>query len=282
MAGGRRPGAAAPVAEHLARAWRQGRFEPAVRGSARRYGDFDAAGHFLTGEEGRYVSAKDYHVAVTDLLAADVAAAVVPNGASPAKMADEVLRPLRDTVRSVVEFGGLTPASHRDFQDNLRNRFARLVAGPPVSRSEELLALVDADLVRMPFGPSPEVRPEGEGAVIASRHLERPHAERVDRVVAAHIDQPTVHQSTSPLLRQLFTDGRVRQFRVDGEELGSIDLTGDFHPLRADGRAEGRLGVFGALGEGIRYYTAYIPAPASRVRAFEDAQVCADTVLEGR
>jgi len=275
------PGAVSPVSAHLAQAWRQGSFEAAVRTFARRYGEFDAAAHFLTGEGVHYVSAKDYHVAVTNLLAADVAAAAVPNGASPAKMADEVLRPLRDAVRSVVEYGGLTPASHRDFQENLRNRFARLVAGPPVSRSEQLLALVDADIVRIPFGPSPEIRPEGEGALIVSRHLERPHAERVDRVVAAHVDQPTLHQSTSPLLRQLFTDGRVRQFQVDGEELGSIDLTDDFHPLQADGVPGKRLWVFGALSEGVRYYTAYLPSPSSRVRAFEDAQVCAETVLEG-
>ncbi len=276
------PGAGPAMAEHLGRAWRCGRFEEALASVARRYGAFDAAAHFFAGEGVTYVSAKDYQVRVTDLLEADVAAAVVPNGASPAKLADEVLRPLRDTVRAVVEFGGLTPDSHRDFQRNLRNRFARLVAGPPVNRSEQLLALMDAEIVRMPFGPSPEVVSDGEGAIVTSRHLERPHAERVDRVIAAHLDQPTVHDSSSPLLRQLFAEGRVRQFQVDGEEVGSLDLSADFHPLRADGDPEERLWVFGALSEGVRYYTAYIPSPASRVRAFLDAEVCAGTVLGGR
>lgn len=276
------PGAGPALAEQLGEAWRHGRFEEAVDSAARRYGAYDAAAHFFAGEEATYVSAKDYQVRVADLLASDVAAAVVPNGASPAKLADEVLRPLRDTVRAVVEFGGLTPDSHRDFQQNLRNRFARLVAGPPVYRSEQLLALMDAEIVRMPFGPSPEVVADGEGVIVTSRRLDRPHAERADRMIAAHLDQPTVHDSASPLLRQLFADGRVRQFQVDGQELGSLDLSADFHPLRADGEPEERLWVFGALSEGVRYYTAYIPSPVSRVRAFLDAEVCAAAVSKGR
>ncbi|MGH9089004.1 MAG: FAD/NAD(P)-binding protein [Acidimicrobiales bacterium] len=275
------PGAAPAVAERLGEAWRRGRFDAAVSSYAARYGDFDAGGRYFAGEDAAYVSAKDYQSRVADLVESDVAAAVVPNGASPLKLADEILRPLRDTVRAVVEFGGLTPASHRDFQVNLRNRFARMVAGPPVHRSEQLLALMDAEIVRTPFGPCPEVALDDDGAVIGSRHLDRHHAERVDRVVAAHIDQPTVHDSASPLLGQLFGDGRVRQFRVDGEELGSIDLTEDFHPLGSDGTPQDRLWIFGALTEGVRYYTAYIPSPSSRVRAFLDAQRCADSVLEG-
>lgn len=274
------PGAAPVVAERLAAAWRAGRFSGAVAELSDRFGAFDAGAHFFAGERESFVSSKDYEVWVTDLLAADVDAALVPNGASPVKIAYEVLRPLRDTMRDAVEYGGLAPASHRDFQENLRNRVARIVAGPPVHRNEQLLALMDAEIVRTPFGPSPEVVPDDGGAVVASRHLDREHAERVDRLVAAHIDQPTVHASRSPLLRQLFADGRVRQFAVDGEELGSIDLTEDFHPVRADGHPEERLWVFGALTEGVRYYTAYIPGPASRVRAFLDAQACAEQVLE--
>ena len=151
------------AAEHLARAWRGGCFEKAVAGYAARYGCFDAAAHLFAGEGEAFVSSKDYQSRVTEMLASDVAEALVPDGASPVKMAYEVLRVLRDTIRTAVEFGGLTLASHRDFQANVRPRVARIVAGPPVTRSEQLVALIEAEVVRMPFGPSPSVTADGDG-----------------------------------------------------------------------------------------------------------------------
>ncbi|MGH9108128.1 MAG: FAD/NAD(P)-binding protein [Acidimicrobiales bacterium] len=273
------PGAGRAITEVLGSAWRSGRFEQAVADLADRYGTFDAGQNLFVGESEYFVSSKDYQSRIAEAIESDVAAALVPGGASPLKHAFEVLRALRDTMRQAVEFGGLNPASHRDFQANVRNRVARIVAGPPVRRSEELLALVDAEVVRMPFGPSPAAIFDGEGVVMASRFLDRPHAERFDHLIGAHIDQPTVHDSASPVLARLFERGRLRQLRVDGEELGSVDLTDDFHPVAASGRPQETLWLYGALTEGARYYTAYLPSPSSRVRAFLDAQVCADCVL---
>jgi len=63
--------------------------------------------------------------------------------------------------------------------------------------------------------------------------------------------------------------------------VGSIDLTEDFHPLDVTGQASQRLWVFGVLSEGVRYFTLYIPSPKSRVRAFIDADFCANQVIGG-
>lgn len=279
LAGG--PDAAAAVSEDLARAWRAGCFDRAVAGYAVRYGRFDAAEHLFAGDGEAFVSSKDYQSRVTELLQSDVSEALVPDGASPVKVAYEVLRVLRDTIRTAVEFGGLTLESHRDFQADVRPRVARIVAGPPVYRSEQLLALIDAEVVRLPFGPSPAVTPDGEGVVIASRTLDRPYAERFDRLIAGHLDEPTVHRSSSPVLSRLFERGRLSQFRLGGEELGSVQLTEAFHPVSSSGAVAERLWVFGGLTEGVRYYTAYIPSPASRVRAFVDAGICARRILDG-
>ena len=271
--------AARTVVQQLVVAWQGGRFEEVTARLAERHGTYEPT-HFLADHGQCHRSAKDYEAWVSDLLATDLAAAMVPNGGSPLKLAYEVPRALRDTIRAAVEFGRLTPASHRDFHSDIRCRIARAVAGPPACRSEQLLALLDAGIVRLPFGPSPAVTVDGDGAVVSSRHLERPHTERVDRLVAAYIEQPVLQDSASPLLRQLYSAGRARQLRLDTEEVGSIDLTEDFHPVRADGDAEERLWVFGTLTEGARYYTAYIPSPSSRLRAFLDAQVCAERILE--
>jgi hypothetical protein len=60
-----------------------------------------------------------------------------------------------------------------------------------------------------------------------------------------------------------------------------VQLTEEFHPVSIKGDIAERLWVFGGLTEGPRYYTAYIPSPASRVRAFVDAGLCADRILDG-
>lgn len=273
------PDAASSITATLADAWHTGRFETAVRDAARRFGDFDATAHFFVGEGELFVSSKDYQARVTEVLQSDVTEACVPDGASPVKAAYEVLRALRDTVRTVVEFGGLTLESHRDFQANVRTRIARIVAGPPVHRSEQLLALLDAEVVRIPFGPCPTVVLQGDGAKVSSTSLDRPYRQHVDRVIAGHLDEPTIHRSASPMLSGLYRRGRIRQLRVDGEALGSIELTNDFHPVNANGTAESRIWIFGGLTEGARYYTAYIPSPVSRVRAFVDAGICADSIV---
>ena len=90
---------------------------------------------------------------------------------------------------------------------------------------------------------------------------------------------PRYSRPKSALLANLARRGRVRPLMFDGTPVGSIDLTEDFHPLRADGSPEGRLWVFGVVTEGVRYFTLYVPSPKSRVRAFVDAEICAKEVL---
>ena len=84
---------------------------------------------------------------------------------APIKAALEVTRILRDDLRSVIEFGGLTLESYIDFQNTIRGRINRLEAGPPPFRSKQLLALLDAGLVQAPFGPHPQVSAAPDGGV---------------------------------------------------------------------------------------------------------------------
>lgn len=272
--------AAEQVRHELAKAWTQDCFETVRARWEKRHGAFCAADHFFGEAAEQYLSAKDYEAQVYDWLECDAEEAVQPGGVSPTKRAYEVLRVLRDTTRTLVEFQGLTLESYLDFQSNLRNRITRLVAGPPVSRSQELLALLDAGIVQLPFGPSPSVESADDaGFVIASCRLERPVAETVDWLIQGHLDDPTCHRSSSPLLTSLYRRGRIRQLSYGRTPVGSIYLSTDFHPVNSAGRDEQRLWVFGALSEGTRHFTHYIPSPKSRVRAFLDGQVCVDTIL---
>ena len=85
-----------------------------------------------------YTSGRDYQSQVYEMIETDLDEALAEGG-SPVKAAQEVLRILRDQLRSVIEFGGLSLESYIDFQSNVRGRINRLEAGPPPLRSQQLL-----------------------------------------------------------------------------------------------------------------------------------------------
>jgi hypothetical protein len=272
------PGARGAVRAEAVAGWATGTFDGRMAQLSARFGEFDPATHFFGPNLSEFTCAKDYESAVYDLVAADTDESLVEGGASPVKHAYEVLRILRDDMRSVVEFGGLSLPSYLDFQRNIRNRVHRLVAGPPVLRSQQLLALMDAGIVRMPFGPRPLLTTDQDGIELSSRTLARPYFETMDYLVRAHVDDPTVFRSASPLLTNLYAAGRLQQFSYDGVPVGSVDLSVESHPISATGEVEESLWIFGVLTEGIRYFNQYIPSPKSRMRAVLDMDSCINIV----
>lgn len=272
--------AAESTRSSLIRAWAEGRFEAELARLAPRFGRFEPAEHFFPDLESGFASGEDYESYVYDRVAADLDEALRPPGTSPVKAAYEVLRFLRDPMRNAVEFGGLTADSHLDFFSQIRGRVTRLVAGPPAVRSQQLLALMDAGVVRMPLGPAPMVTQAPEALLeLRATHLAEPFSEVVPLLIRGYLEDPTVHRSESELLRSLYHRGRVQQLDIGGRPVGSIALTTNFHPVGADGKPEANLWVFGAVTEGARYFTHYIPSPRSRLRAFQDAQACAELIF---
>ncbi|HVB52591.1 MAG TPA: FAD/NAD(P)-binding protein [Candidatus Acidoferrales bacterium] len=273
-------GGAAEVSDRLVRAWADGRFAREVQALARVYGRFEPAEAFFPRPDEVFATAGDYQRHVYDAVDADLTEALRPGGSSPIKSASEVLRFLRDPMREVIEFGGLTPESHVDFFSNIRTRVTRLVAGPPALRSQQLLALMDAGVVETPFGPSPTLRMGDSGvAELNSEHLLTPYRGPTGLLVKGHLDDPTVHRSASQLLSRLNAQGRIQPFHHGGPVLGGISLTQQFHPVNRAMQPENTIWVFGAVTEGVRYFTHYVPSPHSRLRAFLDAKACATAIV---
>jgi hypothetical protein len=271
------------VREQLRFAWEHGEFHRRVGRLAARYGRFDAEELFF-GHQPRYCSSDDYEQFVYSSVAADLKEAEVPQGYSPEKSAAEVFRIFRDPMRTVVEQGGLSLDSYLDFNADITSRIHRLVAGPPALRSRQLLALMDAGLVRTPFGPAPARGPvldnpdrcsDAAGRTrISSTAFARSYANDMDYVIRGHLDEPRIAGSASELLARLYQSGRVSQFRYGSVTVGSVDLTADSHPIDVDGRVQDRIWIFGVLTEGVRHFTHYIPSPKSRIRAFEELGTC--------
>ena len=189
-------------------------------------------------------------------------------------------------MRSVVELGGLSLDSYLDFNADICSRIHRLVAGPPALRSRQIMALMDAGVLRAPFGPAPArglcveaAKPVTARTRISSTAFEHPYMDDVDLVIRGHLEEPRIAGSASQLLTHLYNRGRVSQFRYGEVAVGSVDLTSDSHPIDIDGRPQLNISMFGVLTEGVRHFTAYIPSPRSRMRAFEDAGACVTELL---
>ena len=275
----------AAVREQLRVAWTEDRFDDALRRLAARFGSFDAEALFF-GHQPKYRGSDDYEHFVYQSLADDLREAEVPDGASPVKSAAQVFRIFRDRMRSIVEQGGLSLDSYLDFNADICSRIHRLVAGPPALRSRQLLALMDAGVVRVPYGPAPALGlTAGDRDVASSRTrvsstaFEQQYLEDVDVLIRGHLEEPRIAGSASQLLTRLYTRGRVSQFRYGGVAVGSVDLTADSHPIDIEGRPQMRISMFGVLTEGVRHFTAYIPSPRSRMRAVEDIGACVMEIL---
>jgi hypothetical protein len=197
------------------------------------------------------------------------------------KAALEVLRILRDQLRLVIEFGGLTLESYLDFQSNVRGGINRMEAGPPPLRAQQLLALLDAGVVHAVLGPNPELIPGPDGrTTLCSTALEEQTTVTVDKVVRGHLDLPSLAHSGSPLLSRLYSKGRLAQMSYGDTEVGSVAISEDFHPIDAGGRLQPGLSLLGVLTEGIRYFTHYLPSPRSRIRAVLDAEACVRSIID--
>jgi uncharacterized NAD(P)/FAD-binding protein YdhS len=267
------------VRDQLVRGWRDGVYPAVVEGYEPTYGRFDPAEHLFAGSGRAFRSACDYQSHLYDMVEADLEEATAIGG-SPVKAAHEVTRILRDQIRAVIEFGGLTLESYGDFQSNIRGRINRLEAGPPALRSQQLLALLDAGVVRAPFGPDPDVVAEPDGRVtIRSTQLDEVATATVCGVIRGHLDLPSLVRSSSPLLSRLYARGRLTQLHYGTTPVGSVAIDESFHPYDIDGRLQPNLSLLGVLTEGVRYFTHYLPSPRSRIRAVLDAQECVQAAL---
>jgi uncharacterized NAD(P)/FAD-binding protein YdhS len=259
--------------------WLDGTYERAVEQLEPIYGRFDPADYVFADAGRGYQDSHEYQSHVYEMVEADLDEALAVGG-SPIKGAQEVLRILRDQLRSVIEFGGLSLESYIDFQSNVRGRINRLEAGPPPLRSQQLLGLLDAGTVRVPFGPHPEVTATEDGRVtIRSTELAETTEATVLGVVRGHLDLPSLARSSSPLLSRLYAKGRLTQLSYGDTAVGSVAISEDFHPYDVEGRLQPNLSLLGVLTEGVRYFTHYLPSPRSRLRAVLDAQLCVESVI---
>ncbi|MHA4774235.1 FAD/NAD(P)-binding protein [Streptomyces sp. MSC1_001] len=209
----------------------------------------------------RFGSPAEYHKVLTEWLRADLFEARQGNADGPLKAAADVLRDVRQTIRTVVDFGGLTPASHRWFLAEFGPVAALVSTGPPQLRSEQFLALLAAGVLE-PVGPGARF---GTDPVEGRFTVESAQVENswvpLDVVVDARVPGTDLAADRNPLIRGLLVDGEIRTFTnaADGGgefATGGLDCTDSpFHPVRADGTVDTGTHVLGIPTEYTRWFT---------------------------
>ncbi|WP_073948250.1 FAD/NAD(P)-binding protein [Streptomyces kebangsaanensis] len=198
-----------------------------------------------------------------EYLERDVAEARSGNVNGPLKAALDVLRDLRNEIRLAVDHGGLDGNSHRDDLEGWYTPLnAFLSIGPPVSRAEEMIALVEAGILEL-TGPGTEIRFDtaSPSFVAESREVPGP-AVRSRVLIEARLPEPDLRRTEDPLLRHLLATEQAGPYRIPGA-CGTVYETGGlavgerpYHLLDAHGHAHPRRFAFGVPTESVHWVTA--------------------------
>ncbi|GAA3028076.1 FAD/NAD(P)-binding protein [Actinokineospora globicatena] len=214
----------------------------------------------------------------------DQIAAAQGNLRNPVKAAcDGVWRDLRSVFSAVVDFGGLTAESQREFTRVHLRHYTRMSNGTGLQPMRRILALVEADIVDLRIGPGAEVTPGAAGFRITGPTTgERRH---VGTVVEGRSHPFDAEHDVRPLYPAMVRRGLVRRWRNPaarpGHDFhpGGLDVTTDFHPVRRDGTVDTRITVLGAPVEGVAYFQLSAARPQSNSAVLNTIATWAEAAL---
>ncbi|MDJ1134790.1 FAD/NAD(P)-binding protein [Streptomyces iconiensis] len=249
-----------------------------------------------------------------DHLAGDVTDARAGNVSGPLKAALDVLRDLRNEIRLAVDHGGLEGNSYRDdLQGWYTPLNAFLSIGPPVSRIEQLLALIDAGTVEL-MGPDLKIDTDtstgtdsgtgtgtgtgiGTGigtdtgtdtagpAFVATSRRVGGEPVRATVLIEARLPEPDIRRTADPLLRHLVATGQAVPYRIDGAcgtsyETGGLAVTPrPYRTVDAHGHAHPRRFAYGVPTESVHWVTAAGIRPGVNSVTLGDSDAIARAVL---
>jgi hypothetical protein len=241
--------------------------------------DLDRIAHPFAGQH--FASPQAFESTLMAQLRADIAQAEEGNVDSPLKAALDVIRDTRALIRTVVDFGGLTPASHRtDFLNWYVPRSAFLSAGPPRARLQQVMALIRAGILRI-VGPGIRVTgSEQRPCFIMSSPQVEASAVEVLTMIDARIPVPNLHSDPAPLTKMLVEQGIwtnfVNRSENDAFATGGVAVTpAPFHPINRHQQPDRQLYVLGIPSEHTRWF---MQAGSSRPGFWTDFVINADAI----
>ncbi|MEZ0069967.1 hypothetical protein ABIA32_006015 [Streptacidiphilus sp. MAP12-20] len=252
--------------------------------------DWDLLAHPYRDRE--FAGPRDFADWLLDHLRQDVEEARNGNVDSPLKAALDVLRDLRNEVRLAVDHGGLDGDSYREDLDGWYTPLnAHLSIGPPARRVEEMIALIEADVLRV-IGPGLRVHVDADvdaGAEAAGYTVSSPLVPgsqvHVDALVEARLPEITLSRTDDPLLCHLLATGQCTTYRIRTRSAGTHETDGlavterPFRLIDANGHPHPRRFAFGVPTESVHWVTAAGIRPGVNSVTLTDSDAIARAAL---
>ncbi|WP_189708065.1 FAD/NAD(P)-binding protein [Streptomyces phaeofaciens] len=234
----------------------------------------------------RFADRDEFRAWLLGHLRRDVEAARAGNADGPLKAALDVLRDLRNEIRLAVDHGGLEGNSYRDDLEGWYTPLnAFLSIGPPASRIEEMIALIEAGLLEL-TGPGTEIRFDAAQPCFVAESGEVPGpAVRARALIEARLPEPDLRRTEDPLLRHLLATEQAVPYRIEGEcgtsyETGGLAVSErPYHLLDSRGRSHPRRFAFGVPTEAVHWVTAAGIRPGVDSVTLGDSDAIARAVL---
>jgi len=185
-----------------------------------------------------------------------------------------------------VDHGGLDGNSHRDELDGWYTPLnAFLSIGPPAFRIQQMIALIEAGVLRL-TGPGASIQVDSatQAFVCDTPEIAGPPIQ-AGVLIEARLPEPDVRRPVDPLIRQLLEDGYITPFRIEGRgavsyETGGLAVTRrPCRVLDAQGRVNQRLFAYGVPTESVHWVTAAAVRPGVDSVSLADADAIARAVL---
>jgi hypothetical protein len=233
-----------------------------------------------------FTGRQEFREWLLEYLRQDVREAKAGNVSGPVKAALDVLRDMRNEIRLVVDHGGLEGNSHRDDLEEWYTPLNGFLSiGPPVSRIEQMIALIEAGVLTV-TGPGTQVRLDAlvPEFVAESTRVPGP-AIHATALIEARLPPPDLRRTGDPLLQHLLATAEAAPYRVPGSHRTSYETGGlavterPYRLLDARGRAHPRRFAYGVPTESVHWLTAAGIRPGVDSVTLGDSDAIARTLL---
>lgn len=184
------------------------------------------------------------------------------NVSGPLKAALDVFRDIRNEIRLIIDHGGISGNSYRDDIDSWYTSLnAFLSIGPPSSRIEQMIALLEADVLTV-IGPDMRVELlENHGRFHAYSSQVSGSSVEAKNLIEARLPKIDLRKTRNPLLKHLKNTGQCQTYKIsnfDGStyETGGLAVTPPPNRLiDNNGNVSSKRFAFGVPTEGVHWVT---------------------------
>lgn len=248
-----------------------------------------------------YKNCEEWEEKILSYLKEDVRQAQLGNIQGPHAAARSVLRDIRNELRRVIDHQGVRDDAARHLAKRFASLDVFLAVGPPLMRIEQMIALIDAGVLRV-LSPNAKISESNDGKwSVVHEYPRETRTLTVDVLIEARVEKPKLAETTDPLLKDMYVTRQCRPYVAYGIKTGALDITQRGHQIIADGQmpvdnqaladeeahsddetpandqVNERVFAIGVPTEGALWSTTYLPTP----NAGSVALSVADTVARG-